>query len=1815
MLTLENTKPAHSSPKNSRKKVKDNSPFKLDPAFIASYAGKKPKFGYNGLGEFVFYRTYSRLKDDGTKETFVDTLQRVVEGCYEIQRRWCSDEKNKDGIAFGGMALPWTRAKAQKSAQEMFQRMWDFKFLPPGRGLWVMGTTHMWKLGSAALNNCLAGSEEIITRDGIKRLADVVDTTQRLLTTNGEWVDAPIRSFGKQKLMKITVRRFRLRKTIYATPDHRWFARKAKNRVAVGVGASDRLRNIERKGSFREVFTKDLQPGFELQRAYGQGVQQIRPSQFGIAHGICFGDGTLGHHDVGTSSYIYLCGAKNQELLRYFSQSPTNFDPNKGKEGAMRVADIPRHFKSPPNLRECKSYLYGFLAGYLAADGSINKKACTAHIDSAKEKNMLMVREICAILGIGTSFIRAGEQTVNHRGEKKKFKSYRIYLNLEHLTVDFFLLEKHRKTYLEWKQRGGGHNDRFIVESVEETDREEEVFCATVPGKGCFTLADNILTGNCGFCSTRNINEDPAWPFAFVMDMSMLGVGVGFDTRGANKVTVIKPNDTETDWIIEDSREGWVDSLRALIESFTTRPELGNVRFNYSSIRPAGSPINGFGGKASGPDTLKDLHKMVTRLFHNIIRRKSQLITSVDIVDLMNFIGRCVVAGNVRRCLPKGTLVHAKRGLVPIEQIRLGELVLTSKGWHQVAENIRQGLQDLVTIKTQMGEYNCTAKHRVAVLTAIDTYVWKQAKNLKPGDRLAFVDTIIPGTNTELPGEIYRPKNITTCSNFVVPKLNTDVAWLIGALHGDGYTYSTRKKRGGSSSVMIPINRDEYHDDLVNKVIKSSLQFGVHYNDQPSKDNAHRLRAINKRFSKYVFDTIKRPKVPLIVPEFILQGRPEIRAAYVAGLLDTDGSVKSSGINLLTSVYYGFLQQIQAVYSSLGIPTKLVLRRKASGTWKAKYALQLVGDLALNKFRMLVEPHTIKKIKEHKHPGGYDFGYPACFIEKGVKLQRKWARNSKQMTVALARKLHIAKSNLVPVEVVGVFACEKQEETFDLCVPAVNEFVANGLLVHNSSEIALGDPADWDYMQMKDKTLFSEQLNSHRWASNNSIFATVGMDYRRVATQIADNGEPGCLWLDNVQNYGRTVDGRQEGIDKRAIGTNPCLTGNMRLLTSEGYARLEDIWMATGQQEYHSLGKNPLQIYGAMNIVNKNGVVPATNVYRTGTGVELFRVRFSDGSDIDATATHEFITLTRQRVQKKIRYDEQRTFLRDLKVGDMVPLNRAVHFGAYHDPAYAELAGWTIGDGSLSPKKDDQIRAQCTCYEDDIDVVLPKLRGLMLELYAAHNKSSNQSPAYAGWRRDQDHFDHEEETIGSNVLGRMLRADGVDTGAKHVIPNSIWRGTRETVAAFLRGFASADGYVQITDNGTISTRIWQANRELLLSCRLLLSQFGIASSVQFRRKAGWELIISGRKQTEAFLDQIGFIQPEKMAEARQWLVEHHGSNNSNTGRYVHVVSIEPIGRGDTYCLTEPVEHRIVVEGCEIGNCGEQSLEDAELCCLCETFPAHHSSAEDYHRTLKFAYLYAKTVTLLPTHCKKTNAVLLRNRRIGLSQSGIIQAFAKFGRRQVLENFCNDGYAVVKHWDEIYSEWLCVSKSVKHTSVKPSGSVSLLAGSTAGIHFTIAPVRTYWRNVRVANNSSLLLVLKDAGYHIEQCVTDSKTSVVRFGVSEPNIPSVSEISIWQQVKNAVDMQRYWSDNQVSCTVQFKPEEAKDIPYVLESFDDELKGISFLPYLDHGYPQAPYQPATVEEVAAYNARLKPLDFTKFINEDAVGSKFCDGDTCQV
>jgi hypothetical protein len=291
-------------------------------------------------------------------------------------------------------------------------------------------------------------------------------------------------------------------------------------------------------------------------------------------------------------------------------------------------------------------------------------------------------------------------------------------------------------------------------------------------------------------------------------------------------------------------------------------------------------------------------------------------------------------------------------------------------------------------------------------------------------------------------------------------------------------------------------------------------------------------------------------------------------------------------------------------------------------------------------------------------------------------------------------------------------------------------------------------------------------------------------------------------------------------------------------------------------------------------------------------------------------------------------------------------------------------------------------------------------------------------------------------------------------------------------------------------------------------------------------------------------------------------------------------------------------------------CVEQSLESFELCNLVETFPSNHESYEEYERTLKFAYLYGKTVTLLHTHDSRTNAVMLRNRRIGTSMSGIIQAFNKHGR-SVMRNWCDQGYDYLRSLDKTYSRWLCIPESIKITSVKPSGTVSFLPGVTPGIHYPHS--KHYLRVIRFATSSALVDKLKAAGYRCEIPEKEPNVVAIYFPVVEDHFErGKSEVTMWEQLENAAFMQAYWADNQVSCTVSFKPSEAKDIPRALALFETRLKGISFLP-CKHGYEHAPYQEITAKEYQKYAKKLKPIDFSDTKNE--VVERFCSGEACTI
>jgi hypothetical protein len=144
-------------------------------------------------------------------------------------------------------------------------------------------------------------------------------------------------------------------------------------------------------------------------------------------------------------------------------------------------------------------------------------------------------------------------------------------------------------------------------------------------------------------------------------------------------------------------------------------------------------------------------------------------------------------------------------------------------------------------------------------------------------------------------------------------------------------------------------------------------------------------------------------------------------------------------------------------------------------------------------------------------------------------------------------------------------------------------------------------------------------------------------------------------------------------------------------------------------------------------------------------------------------------------------------------------------------------------------------------------------------------------------------------------------------------------------------------------------------------------------------------------------------------------------------------------------------------------------------------------------------------------------------------------------------------------------------------------------------------------------------LEKAGYNIEPAFgSEGSTVVVDVPVDVgEGIRTVSDVSMWEQMSLAAFMQKYWADNQVSCTVTFDPKtEGKQIAYALNYFQYQLKGISFLPKTEVGaYRQMPYEEITQKKYEKMVDELKFLSFRQVKGNEAIVDKFCNNDTCEI
>ncbi len=293
-------------------------------------------------------------------------------------------------------------------------------------------------------------------------------------------------------------------------------------------------------------------------------------------------------------------------------------------------------------------------------------------------------------------------------------------------------------------------------------------------------------------------------------------------------------------------------------------------------------------------------------------------------------------------------------------------------------------------------------------------------------------------------------------------------------------------------------------------------------------------------------------------------------------------------------------------------------------------------------------------------------------------------------------------------------------------------------------------------------------------------------------------------------------------------------------------------------------------------------------------------------------------------------------------------------------------------------------------------------------------------------------------------------------------------------------------------------------------------------------------------------------------------------------------------------------------------CSEIALESFELCNLAEVFPSRCLNEDDFYEALEYATFYASTVSLLMTHRHETNAVISRNRRIGVSISGIADLLDRDGIADLTSRL-KRGYKLVRSVNQKLAAEAAVPISIRVTTVKPSGTISQLVGCSSGMHF---PTFQYAiRRLRIGNTSPICDILKEAGVPYEEDHYSAHTTVFEFPIDQGQTREARDVPAEEQFSLLTLLQREWSDNMVSCTIYFDPKiEGPHIEHMLSKFVPFIKSVSMLPHSDRGaYIQMPYEGITKVQYEARVSRISNIDWSHFSGSDGIENRFCTNDAC--
>lgn len=696
----------------------------------------------------------------------------------------------------------------------------------------------------------------------------------------------------------------------------------------------------------------------------------------------------------------------------------------------------------------------------------------------------------------------------------------------------------------------------------------------------------------------------------------------------------------------------------------------------------------------------------------------------------------------------------------------------------------------------------------------------------------------------------------------------------------------------------------------------------------------------------------------------------------------------------------------------------------------------------------------------------------------------------------------------------------------DICNLIGQNVVVGG--VRRTAEIALIDPKDTECTEAK-SNLTPEKY--HRFMSNNSLYIeeTPTKEYlQKIFDSIRATGEPG--FVNVAESKRRRGD---------YAGTNPCVTGDTEILTGEhGYIQIKDVV------------DTDVTVW---NGYEWSQVRPRV----TGYNQPILEIKFSNGTSLKCTDYHKFVLVGGERVMAT-----------ELSIGD-------------------KLEKWTL------PVLTSLFKGN-SLFSD-----FPSVDPYVAGFYAGDGVVSRPLIWLYGKKRAL-------KQVFASKGCRVLDGDERDTVyipttfPKHRVPTA--QDSIQHRLDYLAGLLDSDGCVN-TKEGSVA--ISSVDKNFLKDLFKMLSTMGVNSCISEMKEEGERALPANNGTGES---KIYFCNKCYRLTISAWNVRElmelglktyrlnlNPNPNREASRFVYVTEIVRRDNEPTvYCFTEPKNHTGIFNGVMTAQCGEILLPANAVCNLTTINLTQFvvrgkykgQAAVDWTGLKKAMRLSARAgyrMTCVDLELPGWNEIHHRDRLLGCSITGYQDLIGMLPEGFNEELFLEEMRKWTRFYADEYAEELGTPKSKLVTSVKPEGTLSLIAGGVSpGVHYQHSPY--FIRRIRVNASDPLAKTALELGWQIHpevgQTMENATTLVIDFPCKTEARKTKNDVSAVEQLRTYLMFQKNYVEHNASNTISVKPDEWEEVVDFVHTNWNDVLGVTFLESNSTYYPLMPYEECTKE-----------------------------------